>query len=102
MTLETSSKKEKKTKKIGNFLYDFVKITGALPILLWLRPKVIRVGKKEKLDGKILITSNHVGYSDPPLLLCVFWNRRVSFLATENLYDNPIKNFLHSGEQVKF
>ena len=91
--METNSKKEKKKRGVSNLLYDFVKITGAIPTLIWLRPKVIRFGKREKLRGGVLISSNHISYIDPPLLLCVFWNRRVRFLATENLYDTPLKNF---------
>ena len=82
-------------KKDGNFLYDFVKITGALPILAYLRTKVICVGdtKPSKLKGGMMISSNHISFADPMILLTVFWNRRLYSLATQDLFSTKLKRF---------
>ena len=54
-------KKEKNKKKY--FFYDFVKITAAIPGLLWFRPKRIYVNEKAKKKieeaGKTLDTAQH-------------------------------------------
>ena len=72
----------------GNFLYDFVKITGAIPALLWLRPKVIKPSGTKKPKGGYMISANHCSLSDPIFILCVFPTRRVHSLATKDLYKN--------------
>ena len=49
----------KKKRRIGsNFFYDFVKVTGAIPALIWIRPRVIHMGQKCPKGG-VLISSNH-------------------------------------------
>lgn len=82
-----------KKKRESYFMYDFVKVTGSLPILIWLRPKVIYAGKKKRGEykGGMLVTCNHRGLSDPVMALCVFWNRRLRCLATKDLYDTKLK-----------
>lgn len=93
------SKKKKKKPMMNLFcriidprmwFFDFVKWTGALPLLLVLRTKIIYLhGKKPKglLRGKILIASNHISYLDPIVVgNAVPW-RRVGFVATKELID---------------
>ena len=52
-------KKEKGKKSY--FFYDFVKITAAIPGLIWFRPKRIYVNEnaKKKIKGGALLISNH-------------------------------------------
>ena len=49
------------------WFYDFVKFTGALPVIVDLRVKKIYLAKNKKkiLRGKYIISSNHMSYSDP-------------------------------------
>lgn len=91
---DNQKKKENKIKK-SYFLYNFVKVTGALPALVWMKPKVICVGegKGVKVKGGVMITSNHVSFFDPVLIHCVFWRRRLHILATKDLYSSRMKNF---------
>lgn len=86
-----SEKNLDKKRKPGNFCYDFVKATGALPALLILRPKVFHLGSKDlhSPKGGVLIMCNHVNFSDPILLHCVFLKRRIHSLATEDLFRSP-------------
>lgn len=91
MNSKVNSKSTKK-KKYGNFLYDFVKVTGAVPALIWLRPKLIWHGKKGFIKGGFMASANHCDFSDPVFVQCIFWNRRISFLATKDLFNSKIKN----------
>ena len=88
MNSNKSLQKDKKKKRPNNFPYDFVKVTGAIPALIWQRPRVIYTSKgiKKKIKKGVLISSNHISLTDPILLLCAFWYRRLFFLATSDLY----------------
>ncbi len=67
----------------------FVKITGCLPALLYLRPKVI-VSKngsaKRRLPKPCLLVSNHRSLMDFVLYLTVFPFRNIRFLMAEVLF----------------
>lgn len=83
-------KKNKKRKKRSNLFYDFVYITGFIPIALWMRPKRIYIGKKPDLRGSLLISSNHRGFVDPTILLSAFPSRRLHCIASKDLYKNKL------------
>lgn len=85
--------KVKKKRKIGNFLYDFVKITGAIPVLCWMRPKTLYLHKRPKIKGGFLIAANHVGFTDPIVVHCAFWRRRLHCIATKYLYRTKLSAF---------
>lgn len=99
-------KKKKQTKKVSKFFqifdyrmfgYDFVKFTGGLPIVLWYRIKKIFVNKQQKklLNTKpYLIAPNHNGFTDIMIVANAFWNRRLRFVATKDLYTNNFRRFL--------
>lgn len=87
------SSKKKKQKPIGNFLYDFVKITGALPALLWMRPRVIYYGKKQLPKGGFMASANHCSFVDPIFIHCVLWKRRMYSLATKDLYSSKLRTW---------
>ncbi len=93
MNSTKKSNNQSPKKKIGKyFWYDFVKITGAPSALLWTRPKVYGLnGKKPpKIKGGVLVSSNHISFEDPIIVLCVFWYRRLFSLATKDLYKNKL------------
>jgi 1-acyl-sn-glycerol-3-phosphate acyltransferase len=90
---KSSNSKKKKARPIGNFLYDFVKITGALPALIWMRPKVIHLGNKQTLKGGFMASANHCSFVDPILIHCVFWKRRMYSLATKDLYSSKLRQW---------
>jgi 1-acyl-sn-glycerol-3-phosphate acyltransferase len=86
----------KEKKKTNNyFFYDFVKITAALPGLLWFRPKRLYESKKakEKIRGGALLIANHSGNFDPISLMYGIWYRRHHFVATSELFDTKAKRF---------
>lgn len=93
MNSKSKSKNTKKKKEIGNFCYDFVKVTGALPTLLWLRPRIIHMGKKHSLKDGFMASANHCSFLDPVIIHCVFWKRRVYSLATKDLYSTKLRKW---------
>ena len=72
------------------WLYDLVKLNG-IPIVLYTRMKRIFVTpsgqrKRDILRGKYLVASNHTSVFDPVLLMNAFWERRLTFVAMEELF----------------
>ena len=96
MNSNSNSKKRSKDVKEYTFFLDFIKVTGSVTAFIWKRPKICYAGdKKASLvkDG-VLIASNHVTWTDPIMLYCVFWRRRLRFWATKDLFQKPLVNFL--------
>ena len=88
---QTAKKNKKRFKSytFWTFCYDFIKFTGAIPTWIFFRPKIIRMGKKGKLDSAILM-ANHVGFFDPIILQFVFPLRRKWSLATKDFFNNAL------------
>lgn len=92
MNSENKSKKQKK-KPFENLVYDFVKVTGALPAWLWLRPKYYYPFGKPCKDGPLLVAANHYRAVDPVAVLLSFPKHRVNILATKQLFNTKISRF---------
>lgn len=98
--------KKKKNKKLNKFcslfdykyfLYDFLKVTGFLSALLIFRNKTIFVNKEYKKEFKrkpVMIASNHSSFIDPLVMLAFFYYKRVSIIATKDLFEGKFKHFL--------
>lgn len=84
--------KQKKTKKRKNpfrfWFFHFVKITGALPVLLYMRNKTIYESKlaKKRARGGVIISANHQSMIDPVILHCKLWYRNLYTVATQDLF----------------
>ena len=102
---EQGKKKNKKsnwflsTFDLRYWLYDFAKITGAIPALIMyrLKTKCIYKRKDRYYRGPAIIVCNHVSLMDPPILCNCFWFKRLSFLAASDLYKNKFLTFLFNG-----
>ena len=95
--------KEVKTKKTGGFdpvpfVQGFIKVTGAIPSLLWLRPKRIYASEKarEKIKGGALIIANHSDFVDPVYLMTVLWYRQHHFICSEEIMDSKAGGLLRA------
>lgn len=101
MSSTNKTPKKDKQKKIGYWLYDFVKLTAIVPVFLYVRHKTICVGEKKphKVKGGALIVSNHFSFVDPITVHCVFWRRRLRILATKDLYTTKLKRFFFDHMQ---
>lgn len=78
--------------------WDFVRITGAIPIICWFRLKRIFVtstGRRKRgmLRGKFLVASNHTSFLDPGIVINAFWERRLNFVATDDLFKSKHGRF---------
>ncbi len=91
--MNSNNSSQKKPKRLYNFWYDFVKITGAIPCLIWFRPRIIHVGQKSPKGG-VLISANHPTFFDPMILLTSFPGRRLHIIATKSLYKNKLMTFM--------
>ena len=78
------------TKKRSWFFYDFVKITAALPGLLWFRPRLLFENDRARahIRGGALLIANHIGFFDPAYLLFAIWYRRISFVCLQQFFDS--------------
>lgn len=68
----------------------FVKITGYIPNLLYLRRKTYYVNKKnqsKKIKGPAIIISNHTSIKDFPLCMFIFFKRTIRVLVAEITYE---------------
>ena len=84
-------------KKVSNYLfYDFVRLTAALPGLLWLRPKHVYENEnaKKRVRGGALVIANHTGFLDPILLMYAIWYRRHHFVCMDSIFDSRVRNWL--------
>ena len=88
--------KRKKDPLFHNFCYDFVRVTGALPILVWLRPKVYRPYNTKKPKGRMLLSANHQSFLDPVSVHLAFPFRRMNCLATKDLFGTKLKHAFFS------
>lgn len=71
-------------------IYDFLRLTGGLPGLIWYRPKRVyesREAKKRVRGGAVLI-ANHIGFADPIFCMYALWYRRQRFVCLKELYDH--------------
>ena len=74
------------------FFFDFVKVTGAISVLFWLRPKRLYESKRARKPvwkGGVVI-ANHTGITDPIALYCAYWYRRPHIIAMQEMFDKKI------------
>lgn len=90
-TPSATQKKPRKHRLFSNFCYDFVYITGALPMLVWLRPKMHYPDGKPHKRGALLALANHTTFIDPILVQLAFPFRRMNTIATKDLYTTPLR-----------
>lgn len=90
---KNSKDKQRKNKPFYNFCYDFVKITGAIPVMLTLRPKIYRPYGTKTPKGAVMVSANHRSFIDPIIVHLAFPGRRLDCLATKELYKNKVLTF---------
>ena len=76
-------------------LYDFSRWSG-WPLFFWFRVKKIYVNKKQKhhIRGGAIVISNHILYSDPMVLHCGLWDRRLDFVITDDITNTKFKHWV--------
>ena len=82
----------------------FVKITGAIPMWIYLKPKVhLAPGAKRNLPKSCILVSNHISLMDFVLCMQVFPFRTLRFLVGEVLYHRYklLGIFLHAIGSIR-
>ena len=101
--MKKTSKTQKAPKaKLFSFkyiLYDFVKWFGFWQTMLWYRIKKTYDGPeaKQRIKGGAIISSNHVGFSDPFILLTAFLSRRLHFVFMSELIKNKFQAWIYKN-----
>ena len=102
--MKKTNKKAQKVPKAKLFsfkyiLYDLVKWFGFWQTMLWYRIKKTYDGveAKKRIKGGAIISSNHVGFSDPFILLTAFLSRRLHFLFMSELIKNKFLAWLYKN-----
>ena len=86
--MNTGNEKQK-NKNRSYFMYDFVKATAAIPVALWLRPRILyeSADAKKRIQGGALVIANHIGFADPIALMAAIWYRRHHFICMKEFED---------------
>lgn len=90
-----SEPKRAKLFSLKYFLMDVVRVTGALPGLIWLRPKISYASEqaKKRVRGGALLISNHTGFLDPVYTMLILWYRRQYFVCHQVFAETAAGSF---------
>ena len=81
---------------VSRLFYNFVRITGALPGLVWLRPRILyeSPAARKRVRGGALIVSNHISFLDPVYLMFAVWYRRLRFICIKEFYNGRFSSLI--------
>ncbi|MBQ9414645.1 MAG: 1-acyl-sn-glycerol-3-phosphate acyltransferase, partial [Clostridia bacterium] len=87
--MNNNTTKTHKAWGLDYLLFDFMKVTAALPGLLWFRPRWIyeNDAAKKRIRGGALLVSNHDGFFDPLYLQFAVWYRRHHFICSKEFFE---------------
>ena len=94
-----SVQKKAKLFSLRCLLMDLIRITGALPGLVWLRPKIRYTAKqaKKRLRGGVLVIANHTSFIDPACMMYVLWYRRLYFVCHQAFVETKAGPFFRAA-----
>ena len=79
-------------------LFDIFKWSGWPFLFIFRIKKVYETPKAKKmLKGGALVISNHLLYSDPMVLHCVYWYRRLYFVVMKELASTKFKAWFYKN-----
>ncbi len=82
-----------------DFVADFIRISGALPGVIWLRPRIRYTSDKAKkrIRGGALVVANHTSFVDPGYLMFVIWYRRHRFVCHQAFMETKAGPFFRAA-----
>ena len=94
-----SVQKKAKLFSLRCLLMDLIRVTGALPGLVWLRPKIRYTAKqaKKRLLGGVLVIANHTSFIDPACMMYVLWYRRLYFVCHQAFVETKAGPFFRAA-----
>ena len=80
----------------SRLFYNFVRVTGALPGLIWLRPRLLYENEaaRRHIKGGALLISNHVSVLDPVYVMFAVWYRRVRFVCLKEFFEGRLRSLI--------
>ena len=86
--MDTGKRTKAKLISFKYLVYDFVKVTAAIPGLIVMRPKWYYENSeaKKRIRGGAVVISNHYGFFDPMYLMCAIWYRRHHFVCGKEFF----------------
>ena len=103
MTEKAKTKKPKAPLLSFKYLAtDFIRVTGVLPGLVWLRPKYVYENEnaKKKVKGAAIAIANHSTFYDPVYISFALWYRRHRFVVKKEIYDSKAHTLLKWGRCI--
>ena len=81
---------------VSRLFYNFVRITGALPGLVWLRPRILyeSPAAQKRMKGGALIVCNHISLLDPVYVMFAVWYRRIRFICLKEFYNGRFSSLI--------
>ena len=76
-------------------MFDFIRVTAAIPGLIWMRPKLIyqnEAARKWRRGGALMV-SNHIGLLDPVCLMIGIWYRRHHFICLKEFFNGRVSGW---------
>lgn len=76
---------------LHNFLLNFVKVTGYLPMLFYLKPRILYESRKNRRPKESeIVIANHTSMFDFVMFLFIYKFRVVRVFMQEGLFKNPL------------
>ena len=81
---------------LSRIFYNFVRITGALPGLIWLRPRILyeSPAARKHMKGGGLIVCNHISLLDPVYVMFAIWYRRIRFICLKEFFNGRFSSLI--------
>lgn len=90
--------KDKKTIRAFflRLLYIFIRVTAALPGLIWMRPRLLYENEaaRRHIRGGALVVSNHVSVLDPVYVMFAVWYRSIRFVCLKEFFDGGFRSWI--------
>ena len=79
--------------------FDIAKVTGAIPMLIWFRPKLLYENEQAKklIRGGALLMANHINMLDPISVQVSVGYRRHHFVCMKELLNTKLKRLVFTG-----
>lgn len=90
MRRKMNVRKKNKTFAFKNFFMDLGRLFVYTHFSIFFRVHIHDKGEKyhyHKIDGPVLLASNHHSFSDPLVILLMFFRRRVHFLTAKEVFE---------------
>ena len=81
---------------LSRLFYNFVRVTGAIPGLIWLRPRLLYENEaaRARIRGGALLVSNHVSVLDPVYMMFAVWYRQLRFVCLKEFFEGRLRSLI--------